>query len=153
MIVERMRLNTQRLTTIRLEEPGLSNVWWPFALDEDDADNEKILALWLNSTLGMILMFSYRVPTEGPFIQFKKPSLSIVPVLDPRSLASAQKKILVDAYDDVCRKNLGRLSEAGSDTARMGIDKAMQEALELPNIETIRQLFADEPVITAKPLY
>jgi hypothetical protein len=152
MIVERMRLNTQRLTTIRLAAACLSNVWWPFALRNDDPDREKVLALWLNSTLGMILMFSYRVPTEGPWVQFKKPSLNIVPVLDSQGLNATQRAALVRAYDTLCRKTCLPLPQMQSDTTRIAIDAAIREALQFPAFDEIRRSLAIEPIVSGQPL-
>jgi hypothetical protein len=152
MIAERMRLNTQRLTTVRLPEPALSNVWWPLALHADDPDNEKVLALWLNSTLGLVLMLSYRVPTEGPWIQSKKPSLNIVPVLNPTMLKAAQKAVLVKAYDSLCAEKLRPLSEMREDTVRADIDAAIEKAVGFPTLDVVRDLLAIEPIISAKPL-
>lgn len=153
MIAERMRLNTQRLTTIRLEAPGLSNVWWPFAPHTDDPSAEKVLALWLNSTLGLILMFSYRIPTEGPWVQFKKPSLNIVPILNPHGLKAGEKNALVKAYDALCRETLLPLPEMHADQTRIAIDKAIEKALGFPDLEAMRRMLAAEPIVSGEPLY
>ena len=45
-IVERLWVQTYRVTAIRLTEKVLSNVWWPFALHEEGADIEKALVVW-----------------------------------------------------------------------------------------------------------
>ncbi len=152
MIAERMRLNTQRLTTIRLPSAALSNVWWPLALNSEDLDDEKVLALWLNSTLGLILFCMYRVPTEGPWVQFKKPSLNMVPVLNPAGLKPAQKKLLVDAYDRLSLATLRPLTDMATDTTRIAFDTAAQKALGFPALDQIRQMLAAEPIISGKPL-
>jgi hypothetical protein len=152
MIAERMRLNTQRLTTIRLPAAALSNVWWPLALHSQDLDDEKVLVLWLNSTPGLVLFCMYRVPTEGPWVQFKKPALSIVPVLNPAALKATRKKILVEAYDRLSQATVQPLTEMHSDGVRIAIDAAIQNALGFPDLDDIRRMLAAEPIISAKPL-
>jgi hypothetical protein len=152
MVAERMRLNTQRLTTIRLPTAALSNVWWPLALHTEDLEDEKVLALWLNSTLGLILFCMYRVPTEGPWVQFKKPSLGVVPILNPAGLKVSQKKILVDAYDQLSEATVQPLTEMHSDKTRIAFDTAIQKALGLPDLDDIRRMLAAEPIISGKRL-
>jgi hypothetical protein len=150
MIAERMRLNKQRLTAIRLPVAALSNVWWPLALHSQNLDDEKVLALWLNSTLGLILFCMYRVPTEGPWVQFKKPLLKMVPVLNPDGLKTRQKKKLVDAYDRLSQATMQPLTKMDSDIVRIEIDTAIQKALRLPDLDDIRRMLAAEPIISGK---
>jgi hypothetical protein len=73
LIAERLRLNTQRLVTVRTETPVLSNVWWPLHLLEQNDDYEKALVMWLNSTLGSLILFSHREETQDAWIAFKNP--------------------------------------------------------------------------------
>ena len=92
MIAERSRLNTQRALAVRLSERGLSNVWWPVTLIEENEKAEKVLALWLNSTLGILTMVAHRVPTEGAWVQFKKPTIENLPILNVLALSATQLK-------------------------------------------------------------
>ena len=152
MLAERMRLNTQRLIAVRLPAPALSNVWWPFRLREEDESVEKIITLWLNSTLGLVTLLSYRVSTEGSWVQFKKPILERVPVLDARKLSSEQVQRLVNVYDQVSRLELLPLSEMATDGTRELLDHAIAQVLELPSFDVIRQTLAREPIISGEPL-
>jgi hypothetical protein len=86
ILAERMWLKTQRLTAVHVTERVLSNVWWPFALHKNDERAEKALALWLNSTLGMLLLFAHREETRGAWVAFKKPVLEAIPTLDVNGL-------------------------------------------------------------------
>jgi len=54
LIAERLRLTTTRLVAIRTSEKVLSNTWWPVATD-GGGTLDKILALWLNSSLGVAI--------------------------------------------------------------------------------------------------
>jgi hypothetical protein len=113
MIAERMRLNTQRLFAVRLPDAALSNVWWPIALKAPNEQAEKALALWLNSTLGILSAIGHRVPTEGSWVQFKKPVLRALPVLDVRALNSQQLTHLAGLYDQGGKSGDGSAAEYG----------------------------------------
>lgn len=152
MIAERMWLATQRLTALRLDQPGLSNVWWPTALQSGQEKHEKALVLWLNSTLGLILTIGLRVPTRGPWVQFKKPTLKAMPVLNVLQLSEQQLNILVTTFDKIADKSLKPLSEMEDDHTRGMIDDAFSFALELPPLSPLRSLLAHEPVIRNEAL-
>lgn len=83
LVAERLRLTTARLVAIRISEKVLSNTWWPVACD---AGMDKSLALWLNSTLGLLSLIASRVDTEGAWVELKKPILQELLVIDPREL-------------------------------------------------------------------
>jgi hypothetical protein len=153
-IPERLRLNTHRLSAIRLKEPALSNVWWPvsFKQSRGSIQGEKALTLWLNSTLGLLVLLSYREETEGAWVDFKKPVLLTLPVLDVKGLTAPQLKALTSAYDELCKEPLKPFPEMGSDEVRIAIDKAIAKALRLPDFAILRTLFAQEPVVCLNPL-
>ena len=52
LVSERLWLETTRVVAMRSDARVLSNVWWPILL-EDEA-TEKAIAVWLNSTLGLL---------------------------------------------------------------------------------------------------
>jgi len=148
-----MRINTQRLTALFLSEPVLSNMWWPFKLrDKLGEDAEKILVLWLNSTMGIFLFVSSRVETQGAWVTFKKPRLYAMPVLDVRKLTKRQRQKLVQAFDQLADKPLKPLSQLADDPVRKAIDDAISNALGLPDLESLRTALSREPVLTLKPL-
>jgi hypothetical protein len=149
LIGERLRLNTQRLVAVRLAKPVLSNVWWPFALKKGKGSiqREKALVLWLNSTPGLILLLALREETEGAWVDFKKPTLAGLPVLDLDQLTPKQFEKLVGAYDRLCHKTLRPLSEMREDDIRAEIDQAIEQALNLPDLTVLRQMLGLEPVM------
>ena len=154
LIAEKMRLNTQKMVCLRANQAVLSNVWWPckFSDSENAEKKEKALCLWLNSTLGIMLMVSSRVPTEGPWVQFKKPTLKDLPVLDVASLPEDKLTALAKAYDAVAKSDLLPLSSMKSDPVRADLDKVISTVLQINDLEPTRQLLGQEPVITAKAI-
>lgn len=153
LVAERMWLATQRLVAVSVPEYCLSNVWWPVRLKSDDRAKEKILALWLNSTLGLLLMLAGRVPTRGPWVQFKKPLLGKMLVLDVESLPKKTAKYLAKAYDAVSNLKLQPLSQLCTDAVRRDIDRAFSDALSLPDLTHLREMLGREPIITNKALF
>jgi hypothetical protein len=131
-----------------LPKPCLSNVWWPVSLLAPNDNHEKVLALWLNSTLGLTLMLGCRVPTRGPWVQFKKPTLKAMPILDFRKLSKGQIRILAAAFDNIKSDVIDPLPMMGTDPVRAAIDRAFEVALELPDISSLRGMLGDEPIIS-----
>lgn len=149
LLAERLRLNTMHVASVLLHERVLSNVWWAFSFRKKAGakDAEKALVLWLNSTLGILSLVGHREDTEGAWVQFKKPTLESMPVLSVRKIGRSSVKGLAAAYDELATRNLGRLQEMDSDPIRAAIDKAIAHALRLPDLSSLRELLAREPVI------
>ncbi|MFW6112530.1 MAG: hypothetical protein ACOC6S_03060 [Chloroflexota bacterium] len=147
LLAERLRLNTQRLAAVLTEMHVLSNVWWPVRLLKENDVYEKALILWLNSTPGIILLLAHREETQGAWIDFKKPVLSEMPVLDVPTLNADQLKRLVDAYDALSEKPLLPFPKMATDPVREAVDAAISEALDLPDLSVLRTLLAQEPVV------
>jgi len=153
LLAERMWLNTQRLFAIRLPQPVLANVWWSFALNPAVREAvEKTLALWLNSTLGLLILFANRDETRGAWVDFKKPTLHALPVLDVLNLAPAQTTALANVYDQLCQETLQPFPNMAHDPVRAQIDAALAQTLHLPDFTILRELLAQEPVVCLKPL-
>ncbi len=145
LLAERLRVNTQRLTAVHLTEPVLSNVWWP--LNMQNEQHEKALALWLNSTLGLLILLANREETEGAWIDFKKPILGNMSVLAVNALEQSQIDQLASAYDNLSEKELLPFPAMATDPVRREIDEAICKALSLPDISILRELLAQEPVV------
>jgi hypothetical protein len=147
-----LRLNTQRLVAVRTEIPVLSNVWWPMRLPDQNDDCEKTLILWLNSTLGLLILLSHREETQGAWMHFKKPVLSEMPVLDVRALGVDQIKYLVDTYNTLSKQSLLPFPKMAKDSVRKVMDAAVSAALGLPDLSVLRNLLAQEPVVCLQAL-
>ncbi len=152
LLAERLRVNTQRLFALRLNKPVLSNVWWSFQLNTPNERREKVLALWLNSTLHALMVLANRVETHGAWIQFKKPTLAALPVLDVRLLNDAQLDVLAAEYDKLCEAPLQPFPAMATDPTRRAIDEAFAAALGFPDLNALRELLAQEPVVCLRRL-
>ncbi len=147
LIAERVWLNTQRLLALRCPQQVLSNVWWPISGPDMSDDFEKILTLWLNSTLGIVSLLANREETRGAWIDFKKASLERFLILDPRMLKKAQLRRLSSAFDKLSQETMLPFKEIGQDAVRRSIDDSLAQVLDLPDLSIVRELLSREPVI------
>ena len=154
LLAERLRVNTHRLSAIRVSKPVLSSTWWPLSLKGDGSAGreEKVLTLWLNSTPGVLLLLAHRGETEGAWMKFKKPVLARLPVLDFRLLTAAQLKELASAYDALSKETLQPFPMMDEDPVRAKIDEALCKVLDLPDLSVLRTLLAQEPIVCLKRL-
>lgn len=152
MIAEKMWLETQKLVAVAIESPALSNVWWPFKLSGANPSRRKALALWLNSTLGLILFIGHRTPTRGPWVQFKKPVLGKLPVLDVDVLGPDALDNLSAVYDQLADSPFQPLPSMATDANRNLIDGTFAKILKLPDVDSLRRALAREPIVSNKRL-
>jgi hypothetical protein len=154
MVAVRLRFNTHKLVSIRLSAEGLSNVWYPLKLAHNNKSHEKALLIWLNSSLGILLVAGHRVPTtQGAWVQFKKPTWNPMPVLDVRELSERQLHQLSVGYDAVAERELGPFPTMDVDPVRQELDDLLSHVLELPSLAPIRALLARKPIIRDEPLW
>jgi len=155
LIVERAWLSTYPTLAAYLKEGVLSNVWWPVSIQDDTA---KILAIWLNSTLGLLLLLSNVVVTRGPWVDIKKEHLQAMPILNVKKLSEKSRKALLDLYDQtigdkkIYESELKALPEEFSDPqTRILIDAGVSKALGLKlKLDDLYELLSTEPMITGK---
>lgn len=150
LIAERLRLDTARVASMRSEVNVLSNVWWPVRVD--DAATEKALAIWFNSTLGLLTWITHRTTTEGGWVAMKKGDLEDLPVLDTTLIPSSQLQLLANLFDQLAGNEFECFSHMHNCEARARLDAGLSESLGLPDLSVIRQLLATEPVISKQRL-
>lgn len=147
LIAERLWLNTVRLASVLVSRKVLGTEWWTLALKGAEAEAEKALVLWLNSTLGLLLLLGHRQETRGAWIKFKKPVLEEMSVLNVPKLSERAKEKLADAFDNLKAKQLLPFPHMANDPTRAAIDKAVANALGLPDFSLLRELLAREPIV------
>ena len=97
-------------------------------------------------------MLINRLETEGPWVKFKKPLLSSMPIPDFASLSQSKLKILSNEYDRLKGLTLSPLQLIDNDPVRFEIDKAVIRAFGLSDVSIIREMLAREPMISLKRL-
>ena len=150
LVAERLRLNTTRTVAMSIDRPVLSNVWWP--VRTESRDWEKALALWLNSSLGILTLLANRTSTEGSWVALKKADLEKLPVLDVRRLTAEQLQRLSVLFEEIAEMEFERLPGMAECSARAALDEDLAAVLGLPDLAGLRELLATEPVVSNQRL-
>ena len=150
LIAARYRLNTVRVVSMRSEVDVLASMWWPVRLNNQRA--EKALAIWLNSSLGLITLMAERNTTEGAWAQTKKADLRRMPVLDTSRLTLEELQGLADLFDNLAEDEFESLPAMANCAARQRLDDGISEILGLPDLSGLRRLLASEPVVSNQRL-
>ncbi len=150
LVAERLRLDTARVVAMRSEERVLSNVWWPIKIE--DIPHEKALAIWLNSSPGLLSILAQRTSTEGGWGAIKKADLEGLPVLDVRQVSAFQLQGLSRLFDEMAEAEFERLPGMVHCPARCALDDGVSEILWLPDLAKLRDLLASEPVVSNRRL-
>ena len=150
LVAERLWLETARVAAIWSETRVLSNVWWPIRVG--DAAREKALAVWLNSSLGLLTLLAQRTSTRGGWVAMKKGDLEKLPVLDVRALSQVQLQALSELFDELTEAEFERLSAMAHCPARESLDNGLSRILGLPDLRNLRALLASEPVVSNQRL-
>ena len=147
LIPERLWLITMRCAAIVVDQRCLSNTWWTVNLASNDPDDARILALWLNSTVGLVLWVYSAEETRGPWLAVKKNKLERMPVLDIQKLSAAARRRLLDCWAAIHQEPLAPIAAVENDPVRAQIDGAVAGALGIPTdgLEALRVLFSAEP--------
>jgi hypothetical protein len=150
LIAERLRLNTARVSAVRSTVPVLSNMWWPFTPLFDEAVDQRLnaLALWLNSTWGIMLLLGSRVDTEGSWVKFKKPLLNRMPVLDVRGIPASAVTTLSEKFESVSSRNCEPIRNIAGDSLRQEVDETIEKVLGLPGSGDLRARISREPIFS-----
>ena len=152
LLVSRIRTNTHRLIATSFESKVLGNTWWAFCERDLTDQKRKVLLLWLNSTFGILSLYGQRVVTAGAWMSIKKPAWSSMQVLDVRELSKDQLEQLEATFDSIVNESLKPVAELNVDPVRIKIDEDICRVLNIPNIDSIRQLLAREPSLSAKKI-
>ena len=150
LIAERLWLETTRVVAMKSETRVLSNVWWPVRVER--VSQEKALAVWLNSSLGLLTILAQRTSTRGGWVAMKKADLSELPVLDLREISTSRLQGLSDLFDQIAEAEFERLPGMAHCPARQSLDDGISEILALPNLSKLRDLLASEPVVSNRRL-
>ena len=154
LLSERLRINTRRIIAAHVSKPVLSNVWWPVRVNQDrDLRRSRTLALWLNSTLGILLALWFREETEGAWIALKKPILEMLPVPDLDNFSDESLSSLAASFDALALVELRPIPELVTDPGRRQIDDAISLAFGLPDLGPLRTILAREPILSQESLF
>ena len=152
------QLNSQPLGACFTPIPAIGGRAWPvFAPTPPSGhapdDWEKALALWMNTTLGLVARWwvSSRQQTPGR-ANLTITTIEKIPVLDLRQLDPIGVKRLAEQFDQHAEATFLPPNEATRDPIRQAIDQAVFETLNLPDsilspLSTLRAQWCAEPSV------
>ncbi|MCF7810882.1 SAM-dependent methyltransferase [bacterium] len=119
-------------------------------------EQEKILVLWANTSIGLLLRWWYSNKQQSGRGSISKSVLKALPVLDVTTLTSKQIKEAVKIFDYICNKELLPLHEIDKDPVRKELDElfmirvlGLKESLFISDgpFELLRMKLSREPSI------
>ena len=150
LLTARFRLTTGRTFALAATERVLGSLWIPVKPIEPADGWEESMAVYLNSTVGVLAQIRVSSPHS-----LERPSMSIdgmrrIPAPD---LTPDRIEVLAAAYEEVCDQPLAKLCDAANDPVRKRLDEAVCNALGLDKEDTdrIRSELAAEPSVTGRP--
>ena len=118
------RLNSQSLAACVTSEPCVGGRAWPSFILEDAAW-EKAVALWLNTTLGLVGFWWTGTRQQQGRANLTVTRLRDLVSIDPRRLTPEQMSSASDLFDRFKLQPLLPANEAYRDTARQELDEAV----------------------------
>ena len=146
VIGARFRLNTVRVVAMRSDRHVLASMWWPVRIEGESV--EKALALWMNSSLGLLTLLAARNTTQGSWVQLKKADLQRLPMINIHRLPPTVLQELSSLFDDMADVEFQHLPAMHHCPARRALDDGLAQILHLPNLATLRHLLATDPPIS-----
>ena len=150
-----LRFNSQSLVVAMTERPCIGGTAWPSVIFEN-REHEYALALWSNSTLGLLLHWWTANKTQSGRGRTTVTGIPRIPTLDVRELSDAQHARARAAFDALRERKFLPFDQIDEDDARAELDRALLvDVLGLPEslcadggpLETLRRKLAAEPQI------
>jgi hypothetical protein len=154
------RFNSQSTAMQFTSKKTIGGRAWP-SIQLANAEQEKVLVLWANSSLGLLLHWWYANKQQAGRGSIGILALESLPVLDVTKLSKKALAKAVAIFDDMKHKELRPVNEIAQDAVRAEIDTRLAtEVLGFPpelasadgSIGLLRQKLALEPSIAGSKL-
>jgi hypothetical protein len=154
------RFNSQSTAMQFTSKKTIGGRAWP-SIKLANGEQEKALALWANSSLGLLLHWWYANKQQAGRGSIGIMALESLPVLDVTKLSKDALARAVSIFDDTKHKELRPVNEIDQDTVRYEIDTRLcTEVLGFPTeltapdgpLALLRQKLALEPSIAGSKL-
>lgn len=152
------RLNSQSLACCLTPGASIGGRAWPnYRIDgSDDAEveaREKLTALWMNTTLGLINFWWLGTRQQQGRAVLTITRLGELMAIDPRRLSPEHVQRAQSIFDELAARDLGPAHEAASDPARHRLDEAVLgdvlglSADALARLAVLREQWCAEPSV------
>jgi len=154
------RFNSQSTAMQFTSKKTIGGTAWP-SIGLANADQEKVLTLWGNSTLGILLHWWHANKQQAGRGRIGVAALASLPILDVTKLSKDALAKAVSIFDEMKDKGLLPVNEIAQDAVRAAIDTRLAtEVLGFPPelvapdgpLALLRQKLALEPSIAGSKL-
>ena len=147
------RLNSQSLAACLTPEQSIGGRAWPNFHVEGDPRREQALALWTNTTPGLIAFWWLGTRQHAGRVSVTITMLPSLPVLDVQTLTESQLRLAARLFSEFASRDLLPANEAYRDETRQDLDRAVLcELLGLPAsilepLSLLRRQWCEEPTV------
>ena len=140
-ISNNLRYNSQPLAACVTSQPALGGKGWP-TVHLPDERARKALAVWLNTTMGLVIHWSCSNRTRSGIGYLSTDEAKRMPVLDVRLLDGGKLEGLEGIFDEARGISMMAASEARRDLVRTELDRRVLEVLGIPGdrAEELREI-------------
>ena len=154
LLPTRIRLNTVRVLSVRLDTPALGSLWVPCRLQVSRdclLEWEKALCIYLNSSIGVLAILGDRTNKTPSYPQLSLDDLRKLMVPDFAAIGDGAAA-LAAVYDAHAEDTLLPLPQMNNCPVRRALDDAVIATLGLDGemVATIRRSLAMEPSVTGR---
>ncbi len=152
LLSNRIRLNTNRVGAVLVDEPAVGSRWVPCRPQDDET--AAAICAWFNSSPGFLATLAERdnvIPSRPAFSLATQNALRV-----PDFPANPKARdALATAFEEMKNQQLLPLPEMARDPVRMRLDDIVADALgyDREHVARIRKALSEEPSITNQPLY
>lgn len=146
-----MRWTSQALLAATTKHDAMGGSAWT-VLEHDDTRVCKALALWANSTLGMMVHWTQGQRTHAGRSRTQIGALGQIPCPKLNKISDDKLDFAAISFDELASKQLLPACQAHADQARQEIDAAVVKMLGLPEatsrtVDELRFLWCSEPSV------
>ena len=147
-----LRYNSQPLAACMTPEPSIGGRGWPNIVLREKRQ-EKALAVWLNTSLGLITHWSRSNRTQNGLGYLSRRQTAKMPVLDVTQLTNQQLDRMEEIFEQVKKLPMLPTNEAWHDPIRAELDRrVLTEVLELEvetadRVSNMRNRWCLEPTV------
>ena len=125
-INDNFRYNSQSTQALMTPEPSVGGRGWP-NLRVGEERQEKALAVWLNTSLGLIAHWAMSNHTQNGLGYVSRKQIKNIPVLDVAKLSHRQLTLMAETFNEVRELPLLPANEAWRDVIRAELDRRVLE--------------------------
>ena len=152
---DNFRYNSQSTSALTTTEPSIGGRGW-LNIRLETEKQEKALALWLNTSLGLIVHWATSNHSQNGLGHLSKKQVRNIRVLDVTRLSRTQLDLMAETFDQVKELPLMPANEAWRDRIRAELDRrALEHVLGLDEraTESVRSLcnrWCQEPTVQGR---